>query len=165
MIMQSQDVVIQKLNIEYYQKIYDFILSNDNSFNPPIKNIRSYREHINKWLAEGNIIGLINTNLVVVGIAVIYATPAKYDHSLLSYFAIDEDFKGLGYSIILLRYLISYSLQKGCKGIFVQTWETNKIAVKLYKKFGFNEIGRPDNRGNGINSIQLRLTFNENTTN
>lgn len=52
---------------------------------------------------------------------------------------IDEKFRGLGYSKILMDYLIKLSIDNNIETIFLEVNSINYKAISLYKKYGFEE--------------------------
>ena len=53
---------------------------------------------------------------------------------------VDESYRGLGIGENLLRLCISLARDKGYKTILLDTLDTLKPAIALYKKYGFTEV-------------------------
>ena len=55
---------------------------------------------------------------------------------------VDPDYRGKGIGSELLKKAIEKAKQLGFEKICLSTFHTNRIAIALYKKFGFREAGR-----------------------
>lgn len=134
------------------------------SLPPPLSKRGLLENYAKKWVKEGVVLEL-SYKSDFAGMAVFYCNPEVYKYSFLTFITISRNYRGKGLSVLLMESVIDYCQGKGSFGLGTQTSEENIKSLYLYTRLGFKEFGRKDNRGNGINSIQLRLTFNENTTN
>ena len=58
---------------------------------------------------------------------------------------VKDEYRGQGIGKMLMRFLIDLARQYHVETILLEVRPSNKIAVKLYEKLGFNELGlRPD---------------------
>jgi len=64
------------------------------------------------------------------------------DEGHITNFAINPPFRKKGYATKLLSYVIDYFKKKGIVEFFLEVRESNKVAINLYRKFGFEIIGR-----------------------
>jgi len=64
------------------------------------------------------------------------------DEGHITNFAINPLFRKKGYATKLLSYVIDYFKKKGIVEFFLEVRESNKVAINLYRKFGFEIIGR-----------------------
>lgn len=65
--------------------------------------------------------------------------------------------RGNGYSTVLLKELINIATQKKCKFFNLEVASNNKIAINLYKKFGFEQVGIRPNYYNKDDALLLTL--------
>ena len=79
------------------------------------------------------------------------------DIAELNNIVIKKDYRGNGLSSILLKKLIDIAKSKNCKQFNLEVSCLNQPAIKLYKKFGFNQVGIRPKYYNGINGILLSL--------
>ncbi len=77
------------------------------------------------------------------------------DIAELNNIVIKKSFRGNGFSSLLLEELINYSKQNKCSKINLEVSKNNTIALNLYKKFGFTEVGVRKKYYNGIDAILL----------
>jgi len=64
------------------------------------------------------------------------------DEGHITNFAINPLFRKKGYATKLLSYVIDYFKKKSIVEFFLEVRESNKVAINLYRKFGFEIIGR-----------------------
>jgi len=70
-----------------------------------------------------------------------------------------KDYRGNGIASLLLQELIHFS-KKSCNSITLEVNENNKIAIHLYEKFGFKNVGIRKKYYNGKqNAIIMTLYF------
>ena len=77
-------------------------------------------------------------NEVIVYIMLYYIQ----DEGHITNFAINPLFRKKGYATKLLSYVIDYFKKKSIVEFFLEVRESNKVAINLYRKFGFEIIGR-----------------------
>ena len=54
---------------------------------------------------------------------------------------IKKSYRGKHLSSILMKYLITYCVENNIKKIHLEVSSKNKIAINLYTKFGFTQVG------------------------
>lgn len=82
------------------------------------------------------IVGKLNTEIVgFAGITVIL------DTAELNYIVIKKSYRGNKFSSILLENLINIAIEKKCKQINLEVSCKNTVAINLYEKFGFKQVG------------------------
>jgi ribosomal protein S18 acetylase RimI-like enzyme len=69
------------------------------------------------------------------------------DHGFIWILAVDKNFRGRGIGEALAVNAINYLKKQGATYVTLGTRTTNKPALSLYKKLGFIEASRDDNRG------------------
>ena len=81
------------------------------------------------------------------------------DIAELNNIVIKKSFRWNGFSSLLLEELINYSNKNKCSKINLEVSKNNTIALNLYKKFGFTEVGVRKKYYNGIDAILLTKEF------
>lgn len=69
--------------------------------------------------------------------------------------AVDEAFRNKGYAKGLLNSLITASKEKNCSFITLEVAENNTSAISLYKKCGFNAVGKRKNFYKTLSAILM----------
>ena len=59
--------------------------------------------------------------------------------------SVDPELQGQGFGSQMLTHLIEDALSQGARQIFLEVRESNKKAIQMYLRQGFNEIGRRRN--------------------
>jgi [ribosomal protein S18]-alanine N-acetyltransferase len=75
----------------------------------------------------------------VVGMSVVWIMA---DEAHIATIAIDPEFRGLGYGRSLLAETLRQSTRRGAQMATLEVRESNLIAQRLYRSFGFNIVGR-----------------------
>ena len=57
-------------------------------------------------------------------------------------FAVSPDYRSKGIGEKLMKRILSEAKERSCKSIILSVRESNKMAINLYIKFGFVEVGR-----------------------
>ena len=88
------------------------------------------------WVAEtqpginpAQVIGLIAIWLIL-------------DEAHISTLATHPDYRGQGVAIRLIKTALGYAISQGAKTATLEVRESNQIAQSLYRKFGFQVVGR-----------------------
>ena len=63
------------------------------------------------------------------------------DEADITKVAVAKDAQGQGIGSMLMKELISRAPELGVAKIFLEVRESNEAALRLYKKFGFEQIG------------------------
>ena len=82
------------------------------------------------------------------------------DAAELNSIVIKKSKRGNGYSSLLLKKLIQIAKSKKCTKINLEVAIDNIIAISLYKKFGFVQVGKRQNYYNGIDALLFTLHIN-----
>ncbi len=75
------------------------------------------------------------------------------DTAELNNIVIKKDKRGNGYSSLLLDSLIKIVKSRDCKIFNLEVASTNTIAINLYKKFGFKQVGMRPKYYDGIDAL------------
>lgn len=75
------------------------------------------------------------------------------DIAELNNIVIKKSFRGQGLSSALLNDLIKIAKSNNCSKINLEVSVSNTIAINLYKKFGFEEVGLRKNYYNGQDAL------------
>lgn len=81
------------------------------------------------------------------------------DTAELNNIVIKKTERGKGLSSLLLKELIASAKAKNCKYINLEVASTNEIAINLYKKFGFKQVGIRPKYYNGIDALLFTLNI------
>ena len=79
------------------------------------------------------------------------------DTAEINNIVIKKSERGNGYSSLLLKELIRIAKSNNCKKINLEVASSNKIAISLYKKFGFKQVGLRQKYYNGTDALLLTL--------
>ncbi len=112
----------------------------DVDFIPPIEEREGgIKKYLDGILGEEHYIYLLEDHLFhifrprIVGVLLTYQ---KRDKRVLKYLAIDRGYRGMGHGRSLLELSLLDNIKK-IKRFVVRTWDTNKDALRLYRKLGF----------------------------
>jgi ribosomal-protein-alanine N-acetyltransferase len=75
----------------------------------------------------------------VIGMSVVWII---IDEAHIATIAIDPEFRGSGYGRSLLTETLRQSMQRGAQQATLEVRESNLIAQRLYRSFGFTIVGR-----------------------
>lgn len=95
-------------------------------------------------------------NSEIIGFAGITIT---LDNAELNNIVIKKQERGHGFSSLLLDELIKIAKANGCKTLNLEVASNNEVAINLYKKFGFKQVGKRKKYYNGIDALLFTLTF------
>jgi len=79
------------------------------------------------------------------------------DTAELNNIVIKKSERGKGFSSLLLKELIKSSKLHNCTKINLEVASTNEIAINLYKKFGFKQVGLRQKYYNGTDALLFTL--------
>ena len=110
--------------------------------NEGLPNLETAREWYQNHIKAGLFYLATRVNRELVGGATIEPGPGKASH--VAYFGIylKRQFRSIGIGTRLIKRIIEIAQQKGFEIIKLTVFQTNRQAFRLYKKFGFREIGR-----------------------
>lgn len=75
----------------------------------------------------------------VVAYAVVWCI---LDQGEIANIAVADGFRGRGHGTRLLQYVLGVARDRGVKSIYLEVRVSNEVAANLYRRFGFEEIGR-----------------------
>ena len=79
------------------------------------------------------------------------------DTAELNNIVVKKTYRGKGISSQLLEYLINFAKSKNCKHINLEVSSNNTIAINLYKKFNFKQVGIRPNYYKNSNALLFTL--------
>ena len=79
------------------------------------------------------------------------------DTAELNNIVIKKNMRGKGFSSIILKKLIEFAKTQGCTTFNLEVANNNKIAINLYKKFGFEHVGVRPNYYNHTDALLFTL--------
>lgn len=88
------------------------------------------------WVAEGE---TVNGESRVCGIVVVWLI---LDETHIATLAVHPDYRGLGIGKQLLTVALEESAQQGAKLATLEVRDSNKVAQNIYRKCGFESVGR-----------------------
>lgn len=90
-----------------------------------------------------------------------YAVPRYIADELeITNFAVDPDFRRMNVGSMMLGRILSDGEKRDVKYGYLEVRVGNLAAIKLYKKFGFNEVGLKKNYYSGINTDAIIMMKN-----
>ncbi len=110
----------------------------DDDFIPKLSSRVNIVEYCNKLFKKSKIISL-HKGEMVVGILAIYCNDTFAKEAYISSICLLKDFRGLGYSSILMEKAIKIAKEKNFKFIKLEVGKNNEPAINLYKKFGYKK--------------------------
>ena len=135
-------IEIEEMKIKDYEEIKDNLQQEfDEFWNSNI--LKSELENINsKYIVA-------KENKQIVGFAGIIVTPDRVE---ITNIVTKKNKRKKGIGTILLDKIIEMAKQTGKDSISLEVNEKNYIAINLYKKFGFEQVGIRKNYYNGTNN-------------
>lgn len=79
------------------------------------------------------------------------------DIAELNNVVIKKNKRGYGYSSLLLKELIKIAKSHNCSKLNLEVASNNEIAINLYKKFGFKQVGTRTNYYKDIDALLFTL--------
>lgn len=127
----GNNIIIEKMTLDDLDSISSVLKSDfDNFWNYNI--LKSELENPNSLYfvckKSGEIIGFAGITTIL-------------DTAELNNIVIKKSFRGKHFSSLLLKKIINECINKNCKKINLEVSASNKIAISLYKKYGFVQVG------------------------
>jgi RimJ/RimL family protein N-acetyltransferase len=97
----------------------------------------------------------------IVGHGEIMKDPEKENGELQIY--IHQDFQGVGLGTAMMIILLKEATEEGLRHIFLDVSAENRVAIHLFRKFGFqqvNSISETDSLGNVRETLHMIRTLN-----
>lgn len=110
----------------------------DEDFIPKLSSRVNIGNYCNKLLSKADIISL-HLNEKLVGVLAIYLNDFINKVAFISSVCILKEYRGLGFSKILLEKAFDISKEKKFLKIKLEVGKNNLPAITLYKNFGFKE--------------------------
>lgn len=142
-----KDIVIEKFTLKDLNEIKKTLQSDFDDF-------WTYNILENELKNESSIYICCKYNAEIVGFAGITIV---LDTAELNNIVIKKTKRGNGYSSLLLKKLIDIAVQKKCNFFNLEVASNNEVAINLYKKFGFKQVGIRPNYYNGADALLLTL--------
>ena len=142
-----ENILIEKFTPAYLSEIKNTLKTDFDDF-------WTYNILENELKNESSIYICCKYNTEIVGFAGISIV---LDTAELNNIVIKKIQRGNGYSTVLLKELINIATQKKCKYFNLEVASNNKIAINLYKKFGFEQVGIRPNYYNKDDALLLTL--------
>lgn len=142
-----KDIVIEKFTLKDLNEIKNTLQSDFDDF-------WNYNILENELKNESSIYICCKYNAEIVGFAGISIV---LDTAELNNIVIKKTKRGNGYSSLLLKKLIDIAVQKKCNYLNLEVASNNEVAINLYKKFGFKQVGIRPNYYNGADALLLTL--------
>jgi len=141
------DIIIEKFTIKDLNEIKNTLQSDFDDF-------WNYNILENELKNESSIYICCKYNAEIIGFAGIFIV---LDTAELNNIVIKKNERGNGYSSLLLKELINIATQKKCNYLNLEVASNNDVAINLYKKFGFKQVGIRPNYYNGADALLLTL--------
>ena len=142
-----KDIVIEKFTLKDLNVTKNTLQSDFDDF-------WTYNILENELKNESSIYICCKYNAEIVGFAGISIV---LDTAELNNIVIKKTKRGNGYSSLLLKKLIDIAVQKKCNFLNLEVASNNEVAINLYKKFGFKQVGIRPNYYNGTDALLLTL--------
>ncbi|MEM2918186.1 MAG: N-acetyltransferase [Candidatus Altiarchaeota archaeon] len=123
-----------------YKKVLNFMKSVDKDFKPPIDSreggLKKYfddilKKNYNIYLLEKYKFFLFFPK--IIGVVMFYKD--SNGEQVIKYIAIAKEYRGQGHGTEMMEMALRNIIKS--KRVILRTWLTNKVAISLYKKFGF----------------------------
>ena len=139
------NLLIEKMNLNHLENIKDTLYSEFDNF-WTISTLKNELENSNTYY----IIAKIDEEIVGFG-----GLNQILDEMQLNYIVTKKNKRNLGIASKILDNLISFANTKNITSITLEVNEKNLIAIKLYEKFGFKQIGLRKKYYNNIDNAIL----------
>lgn len=142
-----ENAILRQFNLEDLQSISNILETDFDDFwnyNTLKNDIESTISSSFCYIINNQIIGFASISIIL-------------DVAELNIIVIRKSCRGNGYSSILLKYLIDFAKSKNCNKINLEVSTINNVAIKLYKKFGFKQVGIRHKYYNGIDALLFTL--------
>ncbi len=142
-----ENAILRQFNLEDLQSISNILETDFDDFwnyNTLKNDIESTISSSFCYIINNQIIGFASISIIL-------------DIAELNNIVIRKSCRGNGYSSILLKYLIDFAKSKNCNKINLEVSAINNVAIKLYKKFGFKQVGIRHKYYNGIDALLFTL--------
>ena len=139
------NLVLKKMDINHLESIKNILFSEFDDF-WTISTLKNELENSNTYYI------IAKYNEEIVGFGGLYQI---LDEMQLNYIVTKKNKRNLGIASKILDNLISFANTKNITFITLEVNEKNLIAIKLYEKFGFKQIGLRKKYYNNIDNALL----------
>ena len=129
----------RKITIENKMELLIFLKKSDSLFPIPLSHKQDLEVLSDKLLTSGVVVAAYHKDQLV-GVACGYANNMENKTAYLSVLCVSLEFQGKSIAQNLVHMFIAECKKSGMKELFLYTHTTNKRAIALYKKLGFEEI-------------------------
>ena len=139
--------IIRQFNLEDLQSISNNLETDFDDFwnyNTLKNDIESTISSSFCYIINNEIVGFASISIIL-------------DTAELNNIVIKKSKRGNGYSSLLLKDIIKIAKEKKCKKVNLEVASNNNVAVKLYKNFGFKQVGTRPKYYNGIDALLFTL--------
>ena len=112
----------------------------------------SHTYDINNYITSDNYIVLVNVDEVINGFILIFKNIDNYEIEAI---VVDENYRRKGIGKSLIEYFFNNYLKKG-DTILLEVSENNDKAIKLYTKYGFEQINKRKKYYNDIDALIMK---------
>lgn len=140
------NLLISKMNLDDLNSIKDFLISDFDDF----WNYNILKEELE--CKSSHFIVVKNENFEILGFA---GVKVIVDEADIMNIVVKKSFRNKGIGSFLLDNLISFAKNLHLNIITLEVSENNPIAISLYKKFGFEELGIRKNYYDGIDGFVM----------
>ena len=137
------NIIIEEMNLSHLESIKDILETDFDDF----WNYNVFKTELNNKNSK-YIIAKINNEIVgFAGIEIII------DTADITNIVVKKSFRGRHISTILLKNIIEIAKSNNCNTINLEVNCNNLIAINLYKKFNFKQVGLRKNYYNGQDGL------------
>lgn len=143
------NIIIEKMNISHLDSISNILESDFDSF-------WNYNIFVNELKNKESTYIIAKQNNEIIGFAGITII---LDVADITNIVVKKNFRGKGISKILLENLITLCKLNKCSKINLEVNEKNTIAINLYKKYNFKQVGMRKNYYKKENGLLFTKTI------
>ena len=137
------NIIIEEMNLSHLESIKDILETDFDDF----WNYNVFKTELNNKNSK-YIIAKINNEIVgFAGIEIII------DTADITNVVVKKQFRGRSISSLLLQHIIELAKSNNCKTINLEVNCNNLVAINLYKKFNFKQVGLRKNYYNGQDGL------------
>ncbi len=150
----GQTLILRKANVNDAEKMIEYLnavggesdnlLFGKNEFNKSIEEEREYIKNLNNNKDVFMVIGLIDNNIASVA-NITKLLRKRIEHNSEVAISVKKEYWSIGVGYAVMNELIEFARSNNIRNISLGVKASNYRAFNLYKKFGFEEIGRHKN--------------------
>lgn len=127
-----------------HEEIFNYFIENKKIFNPPLEtrlNVKEYSLKLYKYATHF----CAYSDRKLIGLIACYFNEKDTITGFISSVSVKREYHGSGIFAELINQVINYGKLNNFRKIKLEVRPENRQVLQMYKKFGFAEIGRPDN--------------------